>query len=310
MSDQVSTAFVKQYGATVALKVQQMGSKIRECVEHEEMHSEESFFEQVGSTAGQEVTTRHGDSPLNSTPHDRRRCTLRFWDNGDLIDKFDRVRMLIDPESIYVRNAAMAAGRFLDDVILGADASGTGASPIGTYTDGTSGALFGTAFSGKAGTTSNSFDANNLVALNFGGTNVGLTVAKMIEAKRILWSNEVDLDLEELYMAVSATQIANLLNQTPVTSADYNSVRALVDGKVDTFLGYTIKRTQRIPKTGSDWDVPVWVKSGVKLGVGVDIQSEIAKRSDKKFSWYAYVRMGFGGVRMEEAKVAKIRCLA
>jgi len=308
MSDQVSTAFVKQFGATVELKLQQNGSKVRSCVTEEPMHSEEQFFEQIGSTSVNEVVNRHGDSPLNTTPHDRRRVTLRSFDWGDLIDKFDKVKMLIDPSSPYVQNAAKAMGRALDDVILGGGVAGE--SPIGTYGDGSTGAILGTAYTGKAGATTQAFDTTNqVVAMNFGGTNVGLTVPKLVDARRIFKAAEVDLDQEELYIAVSAIQEANLLNTTQVTSSDYAGVKALVQGDVDTFLGFTFKRTQRIPKTGSDWYVLSWVKSGIKLGVGADIQSEIEKRGDKRFSWYAYLMMMFGGVRMEEGKAVRIQCL-
>jgi hypothetical protein len=308
MSDQVTTAFVKQFGATVDLKLQQDGSKVRSCVTEEPMHSEEQFFEQIGSTSANEVTTRHGDSPLNNTPHDRRRVTLRSFDWGDLIDKFDKVKMLIDPASPYVQNATKALGRCLDDVILGGGVSGE--SPITTYGDGSSGAILGVAYTGKAGATQQAFDTTNqVVAMNFGGTNVGLTVPKLIDARRIYRVAEVDLDMEELYIAVSAIQEANLLNSTPVTSADYAGVKALVNGNVDSFLGYTFKRTQRIPKTGSDWYVLSWVKSGIKLGVGADITAQIDRRADKRFSWYAYLMMMFGGVRMEEGKAVRIQCL-
>lgn len=308
MSDQITTAFTKQFGRTVNLKLQQDGSKVRRCVTEEPMNGEEAFFEQVGSTSANEVTTRHGDSPLNVTPHDRRRVTLRFFDWGDLIDKFDKVRMLIDMESPYVQNAAKALGRCLDDVILGGGVAGE--SPIGTYGDGSTGAILGTAYTGKAGATSTAFDTTNqVVAMNFGGTNVGLTVPKLIDARRIYRVAEVDLDAEQLYIAVSALQEANLLNTTPVTSADYAGVKALVNGNVNSFLGYEFVRTQRIPKTGSDWYVLSWVKSGITLGVGQDITSKIAERSDKKFSWYAYLAMAFGGVRMEEGKAVRIQCL-
>jgi hypothetical protein len=79
-----------------------------------------------------------------------------------------------------------------------------------------------------------------------------------------------------------------------------------VGGDVDAFLGYTIKRTERIPQDGTSWGYPVWAKSGIKLGVAKEIQTEVARRADKRFSWYVYVCMGLGGVRMEEAKVVQI----
>jgi hypothetical protein len=305
MSFQVDTAFVKQFNSTVDRLLQQKGSRLRSAVTEETMHGEEQFFEQIGPVAAQEVTTRHGDSPLISTPHDRRRVTLRFFDWGDLIDSFDKVRMLIDPTSPYTINAVNALGRAIDDVLMGAGTSGE--SAITYPTDGgVNGVFYGTAFSGKAGATSNSFPSGQKILVNFGGTNVGLTVPKIIDSRRLLKKGNVDLDMEQAYMAVSSKGEADLLNTTQVTSSDFNGVKALVGGDVDALLGYSIRRTERLPQDGTSWLYPVWVKSGVKLGVAKEIQTEVAQRPDKRFSWYVYACMGIGGVRMEEGKVVQI----
>jgi hypothetical protein len=305
MSFQVDTAFVKQFNSTVNMKLQQSGSRLRGAVTEETMHGEEQFFEQVGPVAAQEVTTRHGDSPLISTPHDRRRITLRFFDWGDLIDNFDKVRMLIDPTSPYTTNAVNALGRAIDDVLLGGGV--TGEVPIvADTTSGSSGVFYGTAFSGKAAATSNAFPSSQKILVNFGGTNVGLTVPKLIDAKRLLKKADVDISAEELYAYINSRGEADLLNTTQVTSIDYGPVKALVTGDVDALLGIAIKRGERIPGDGTSNLYPVWCKSGVKLGVAKDIQTEVARRPDKRFSWYVYVNMGLGGVRMEEGKVVQI----
>ncbi len=306
MSFQVDTAFVKQFNATVALLTQQKGSKLRSAVTEETMNGEEQFFEQIGTVAAQEVTTRHGDSPLISTPHDRRRITLRFFDWGDMIDNFDKVRMLIDPTSPYTTSAVNALGRAVDDVLMGAGTSGEGTITYPTDGGVNFGVFYGTAFTGKAGATSVIFPAAQKVASNFGGTAVGLTVPKMIDSRRILKKGNVDMDVESLYMAVSSKGEADLLNTTQVTSQDFNGVKALVGGDVDSLLGYSIRRTERLPQNTTDWLYPVWAKSGVKLGVAKDIQTEVAQRPDKRFSWYVYACMGIGGVRMEESKVVQI----
>jgi len=307
MSFQVDTAFIKQFNSTVSILLQQKGSKLRSCVTEETMHGEEQFFEQVGPVVAEEVTTRHGDSPLISTLHDRRRITLRFFDWGDMIDNFDKVRMLIDPTSPYTQVAVNALGRAIDDVLTGTTASSSGESTI-TYDSagGTSGVFYGTAFTGKAAGTSVAFPSGQKIAVNFGGTNVGITIPKLIESRRLFAKGNVDLDMEEMYAAISSRGLADLLNTTQVTSADFNSVKALVGGDVDSLLGYTIKRTERIPQDGTSWLYPVWAKSGVKLGVAKDINTEVARRPDKRFSWYVYASMGVGGVRMEEAKVVQI----
>jgi len=307
MSFQVDTAFVKQFNATVYMLLQQMGSKFRACVTEETMNGEEQFFEQIGPVQAEEVTTRHGDSPLISTPHDRRRITLRFFDWGDMIDNFDKVRMLIDPTSPYTQNAVRALGRAIDDVLTGTTSASSGESTI-TYDSnaGVAGVFYGTAFTGKTAATQVTFPAGQKIAVNFGGTNVGVTIPKLIESRRLFAKGNVDLDMETMYAAISSRGLADLLNTTQVTSADFNSVRALVGGDVNSLLGYSIIRSERIPQDGTSWLYPVWAKSGVKLGVAKDIQTEVARRPDKRFSYYVYASMGVGGVRMEEPKVVQI----
>mgnify|MGYP003141994230 FL=1 len=80
MSTQVSTAFVNQFSSNVQLLSQQMGSLLRSCVSEESVTGEKGFFDQVGSTAAQKRTTRHGDTPLMETPHSRRMVTIDTYE--------------------------------------------------------------------------------------------------------------------------------------------------------------------------------------------------------------------------------------
>lgn len=289
MSDQITTAFVKQYHGTIEFLLQQKGARLIPYVRNESQNSEEQFWEQIGPTEALEITTRHGDSPQVNTPHDRRRVTLKFFDWGDFIDQIDKVRMLIDPANPYSQNAAYALGRKQDDIIIAA--------------------LFGTAFTGKEGGTAVTFPAGQQIAATFGGADSGLTITKLIEAQRLLRAAEVDLDMEQACIAVGAKQLANLLGTTQVTSADYNSVKALVQGQLDTFMGFKFKHTERLLVDGSaKRRVPVWVKSGLLAAKNPEISTNIVQRWDKRGSWYVYAKMGMGAVRMQEEKVVEIKC--
>ena len=108
MSVQITTAFVEQYKGNVEHLVQQKGSRLRQAVSVETVTGKNAFFEQIGSTAAQQRTSRHSDTPRMDTPHARRRVSLVDFDWADLIDDEDRVRMLIDPTSPYAEAAAMA----------------------------------------------------------------------------------------------------------------------------------------------------------------------------------------------------------
>jgi hypothetical protein len=202
MSTQITTAFSQQFSANVQLLSQQRGSILRGGVDEESVTGEKAFFDQVGQAAAVKRTTRHGDTPMVETPHSRRMVTMDQYEWADLIDDADKVKMLIDPTSTYAQAAAAAMGRAMDDAIIEA--------------------ATGTAKTGKTGATSTSLPSGNQIASG----SADLTLAKLIQAKKILDSNSVDPSIPR-HIAVSPDQIEALLNSTTVTSSDFNTVNLL-----------------------------------------------------------------------------------
>lgn len=303
MSDQITTAFVRQFGAEVEMLVQQRGSRLRRAVMVETgIVGESKFFEQVGAIPDGDVAVnlpRHSDSPLMETPHARRRVTMKNFEWGDLIDDFDKVQTLIDPTNPYTQNAGWAIGRQVDLEI------------ISKFT--------GSAFTGKEGTVEVTFDTDttvgnqgNRVPVDFDGDSAdeGMTVQKLREARRFLLSNEAWPEGEPAFVAMSSKQMDDLLGTTEYTSADFNTVRALVNGEVNQFLGFEFIRTELLAYSDAPTNTirrcPVWVRSGMKLGVGIEPKSRIAERADKRFSTYVYWSGRFGATRMQEPKVLEI----
>jgi hypothetical protein len=248
-----------------------------------------AFFEQIGVTSALKRTSRHSDTPQMDTPHARRRVTVVDYVWADLVDKEDEVRMLIDPASQYAQAFAWAFGRAMDDEIIAA--------------------ADGVAYTGEDGTTQTAYDTNMNVAVNFGASgDVGLTVNKLIEAKRILDSKEVD-PAEPRFIAANAAQIGSLLKTTQVTSSDYNTVKALVQGEINTFMGFNFIRTERIGKDSSNDDkVLYWAKSGLLLAIGREPKSRISERDDKNYATQVFYSMTIGATRMQENKVGVIAC--
>jgi len=283
MSTQVTTAFSQQFSSNVTLLSQQMGSILRAGVDEESVTGEKAFFDQVGAAAAVKRTSRHGDTPLVETPHSRRQVTMETYEWSDLIDDADKVRMLIDPTSTYARAAAAAIGRSIDDEIISA--------------------ATGTAKTGKSGGTSTTLPAGNQIAA--GGAD--LTLAKLIQAKKILDLNSVDPSIPR-HIAVGPDQIEALLNNTTVTSSDFNTVKALVQGEINSFMGFQFHVTTRLAKSGNDRTCFAWAQDGLKLAVGKDVMSRIDERADKSYSTQVYYCATFGATRMEEDKVVSIVC--
>ena len=283
MSTQVTTAFVNQFSSNVSMLSQQMGSLLRGTVDVESVTGEKAFFDQVGEAAAVARASRHSDTPLVETPHSRRMVSLTTYEWADLIDDADKVRMLVDPTSSYARAAAAAIGRAMDDVVIDA--------------------LGGTAKTGKDGTTSTTFPSGQKIAHASGG----LTIAKLVSAKKLLDAQSVDPSIKR-YIVVSPEQIEDLLNNTTVTSSDFNTVKALVQGDINTFVGFEFIVSNRLKDDGTSRLCYAWAQDGVKLAVGKDVMARIDERSDKSYSTQVYYCATFGSTRMEEDKVVEIAC--
>ena len=284
MSVQITTAFVEQYKSNVFHLAQQRGSRLRDAVRTETVTGKSHFFERIGSTAALKRTSRHSDTPRVDTPHSRRKVSMDDYDWADLVDQEDKVRMLISPQSEYAMAGAWAMGRAMDDAIIAA--------------------ATGTAYGGVAGGTSVSLASGQKVV--HGSAN--LTIAKLLAAKKILDENETDPD-EERFLICTADQISDFLNIAEVKSSDYNTIKALAQGDIDTYLGFKFIRSERL---GTDSDgnrqVLAFCKSAIGLALGKEINTKISERADKNYATQVFLSMTIGATRIEDEKMVEIAC--
>jgi hypothetical protein len=304
MSDQLTTAQVRQYHSNIEMLLQQKGGVLGSLVRNEQQKAEKDFWEQLGSVRASKVDTRFAPSPQANTPHDRRMVTLAPYHTGDFIDSFEKALTLIDPSSAYVQNFVNALLREKDAVVYLA--------------------IFGTSYTGKEGTTTVAWDSTyrTVVDESFGTANSGLIVKKLIEAKRAWLANHNNPQDESPQIVINAAGSADLLNETQVTSADYNSVRALVSGEVNTFMGFGFHHWEGYIPEDSSTNImrgssvgagtetidryPVFTKSSVLLATGMGIETEVCRRQDRSFHWYGYAKAMYGATRMQEKKIVEI----
>lgn len=292
MSVNLPSIFSQQFATNVELLLQQKGSKLRPYVGMASYVGKQAqVVDQLGAVEMQQVVTRFSPKTRVDAAVDSRWVLPSDWDLSQLIDNYDKLKMLVDPQSSYVQNAVFAAGRKADDLIIDA--------------------FFGTAKTGETGATSTSFPAANQVAVNFeSAANSGLTVAKLREAKRLLMSYEVDLDMDPLTAIVTAKQHDNLLKESQVISTDFNEKPVLVEGKITRFMGINIIHCERLDVDGSSYRrIPVFAKSGMHLGLWKDKEIDIDKRKDLTGNpWEVYLMMSMGATRTQENKVIEIKC--
>jgi hypothetical protein len=298
MSVNIPTFYVQQYSSNVQLLLQAKGSKLRQAVMGgHHIGKQASPVDQIAAIAATRVTTRFADMPRTDAALDRRWCLPVDYDVNQMIDEFDKLRLLTNPNSAYVTNAVYALGREMDDEIISA--------------------FFGTAKTGEQGATSTSFLAGNVVPVNTGGTDSGLNVPKLRFAKKLLMSHEVDLDNDPIFCAITSKEHDELLNEIQIISLDFNEKPVLVGGKVTQFLGINFIHCERLAaeaagtddQGGSSTQIPMWAKSGMYLGMWNDITTDVSQRKDiQSLPFQAYAKATFGATRLEEKKIVKIWC--
>ena len=288
--------YTVQFSTNLELLLQQMGSKLRGKV-REGFHVGKmaSPINQIGAISLKAPAGRFVPKNRSDADFVRRWVLPQEGEIDQLIDSFDELQTIVDPKAQYTENAANAVGRGWDDCIINA--------------------ATGTAYTGQ--------DANSLSTENFSTTSfqilsnfgasaaAGLTVAKMIEAKRIFEHYHNDLEMDRPTMVIGSQQHSDLLNQVQVVSTEFNERPVLVNGSVKEFLGFDIVISERLPQTtaGSVRGVLTFVKSGMYLGMWKDITNRVSIRNDLSGEpWDLYTSVMYGASRLQPGKVLQILC--
>jgi hypothetical protein len=288
--------FVTEYATNWEHLAQQKLAKTRECVTVDTVNGKEKKYNQMASSEMDPVSVRAGDTRISDTDLPARWLRPYPLDKAFLFDEWDEsfLGAVVLPQSDSVQNHAMAYNRAVDRTVISA--------------------ALNVAYTGEIGVDPTPLPAGQTIAVNFVETgtaaNTGLTIGKLRQAKFLLDNADVD-DEDPRYVAITAKSLQDLLRTTEVTSADYNTIRALVDGKVNTFLGFEFKRiSNKILPIDTVADVRTcvaWAKSGIKI-TDSGRQVHIDVRPDKSHALQIRTVAALGGTRMEEVKVVAILC--
>ncbi len=295
MSQQIPTAFVKQFSSAVQHLVQQKGSKLRNSVDvRSGLIGESAFVDQIGSVKAGKKTSRHTPIVFTDTPHARRRITSNFFFVADALDTDDALKIIIaNPTGQIAQAHGFSLGRQIDDVIIPA--------------------FNGISFTGVDGATQVTFPASQQVAANFVETGApaasDLTVGKIRRASEILNANEVDPD--NRMIVIGSAQLNELLQDPEVTDADFSTLQALMSGTLmdRTYLGFRFILSERLPKAGDIRSVFAYHRSGMILGIWQDVITRVDERTDlASIPKQVHSSIQIGSTRLEEEKVVEILC--
>lgn len=310
MDSQIESWRVQAYAANVYQLSQQKGSRLASLVRNETFTGKAEFFDRLGLATAQDKTGRNTDTPNLDIAHSKRMVTTVTREWGTLVDRKDKVQNIHSPENEYSVAAQNALGRKMDEVLIAG--------------------AFGTARTGEDGSGTQALGNAQKVTAVASSALAYANVQMLRKAKRLMDAAEVQ---GKRYIVHAADFLESLLSQTEVTSSDYNSVRALVMGDLDTFLGFKFIHTEMIDSVlASDYDTNTYkfntttglydsggtalggtekvalalVGDGVILGKNPNMVARVDERKDKSYSMQVYAAIDCGAVRMEEEKVVQL----
>lgn len=235
-------------------------------------------FPRIGTGVAQVRVPQTDVTPLN-VQYSNATVTLSDWIAAEYSDIFNQAKVNFDERQELVQVVSKAIGRRADQLVIDALAG-----------------------SGTSLTVSN----------DIGATDSNLNVAKLREAKRLMDAGNVPMD--DRYILIHASNLASLLSETSVTSSDFNSVKALVQGDINTFLGFNFITIGDRPEggltgggSGQDRVVYAWHKSAIGMAEGMGVRSEI-NYIPEKTSWLVASMFSAGATAIDAGGVVAITC--
>lgn len=295
MSDNLDVVFQEKFYDDWIELSQQRTSRLEHTVrgDPDYLEGKAGYFDRIGATEDYERKTRHADTQWVNTPLSRRRISLRDFQWADGIDRRDMRRFKNSGmlPNRYLNNALKAFNRRKDQLIIDA-------------ADGTAYAI-----DGDEAVTEVPLPSSQIIPVNLAGAgNTGLTKAKVLEAKERLDAAEVDEE-EPRFALVSSKQLTNLFNITEVTSSDYNTVKALVRGEINEWMGFNWIRTERLNVDANGYRRTLFYAQGaIGMAMGEEVFTDIGVRRDKSLSTQIFVDYSGDATRLEDEKVIQCLC--
>lgn len=300
--------YVNSFNSNVWHLSQQKSSRVSPLVRVEMQKAEKQFWDFYGlSDEPTERVNKYADLSPGETVRGRRMCTYKNYEKTEYVDHLDKLNMIHDPQSPISQAFQMAFGRKMDRIVISAS--------------------LGTAYEGKEGATPVVLPTSQKLVAFDGSTTtgVGLNIKTLRAIKKKFEQNEVE---GEIALIVTAEEIDSLLAEDKVTSADFNTIRALVAGAVDQFMGIRFVRTELVERPAANVTYTVtngaygagtgtvtaskgrrciaFVKQGLLMVKAEDMTTMVDRLPTKGDVIQIFSKMSIGATRMEEKCVMEV----
>lgn len=277
MSVNISTAFVTLFDSEVKQAYQ--GQRLLAGVTRERtgVQGNTVKFPKIGKGSATIRVPQTDVVPLNVT-YSQVTATMEDFIAAEYSDIFDQSHVNFSERQELVQVVSGAIARRMDQVVLDALTAASG---------------------------------TNTVANSVGGSNTNLNVAKLRAAKKALDAKNVPADGR--CMIIHANSLDSLLAETEVTSSDFASVKALVTGDVDTFLGFKFITMGDRDEGGlaidgsNDRTLFAFHKDAMGLGISMNQTSRVDYIAEKT-SFLVASMFSAGSVAIDADGIVKVTC--
>lgn len=275
MAVSLSNAFVTLFDAEVKQAYQGKAQLVGAVRQRRGVEGSTVKFPKVGKGVATARITHTDVTPMN-VGFSNVTCTLGDWNAAEYSDIFSQQKVNFDERQELAQVVGNAIGRRQDQIILDAIAASS---------------------------------TTNTVSEDIGGTNTGLNVAKLREAKKLLDKNNVPFD--NRHIIIHANSLASLLGETAVTSSEFNTVKALVQGDVNTFLGFRFhtigdRDEGGLPIASSERKLWAFHRDAIGYAEGIAPRTEI-NYVPEKTSWLVNALFSAGAVAIDAEGIVEIQ---
>lgn len=284
MAITIDNAFIEEYEDNVRHLAQQMDTRLRPYVYEVSSGGKAYNFERLAPTDAAEKTTRRAATVYQDDDWTRRVAQPKTFNHTMTVEHEDRVQMLVNPDSNYAYNQAMAMNREMDSLII--------AACSGTALDGDGGA--------------NAIPASQIIGDGLSPISFDL----LTESQEQFMTDEIMPD-EQKVMIVGPTQVRKLMQLTEQTSSDYVQAQALQRyGIVPNWMGYhwIVSNLLEAPAGGELYCL-TYTRRGIGLAVNSDTFTRISENPSLSYVWQVFSQWTMGAVRVEDEHVQLIHVL-
>jgi len=276
MSKNLSAVAVTEFDSMVKHAYQGMGLLKGAVTQRNNVVGDTYKFRRMGKGLANQKSTSDLVTPMD-VAHEFKTATLSNWNAPEYTDMFDAQDVNFDEKQELANTIAGALGRRTDQLVIDAmDASTPLTSTIDT---------------------------------NVGGNASNLNMAKVIKAQVEL--RDQGVPNSELFAAVNALGLGGLLNDEKATSSDYQAIKALVNGDVDTLAGFKFVILESRVEGGltvaaNVVDSYFFQRPAVGLALGIDMKTEIDWVAERT-SWLCNGMLKAGSVVRDEGGLVKVQ---